>query len=261
MFGIFAFVMGLVIGSFLNVCIYRLPRGESIIAPGSRCPRCGKRLGWFELIPVLSYLIQKGRCRGCREKISIQYPLVELLTGLNAIMAFNFYFFQSILLAVLFFIIGCLLIYIGAVDFNTFEISTLSIIFLLVLKAVFEVLRLKQPGALQIMGLFMGSVYSALLVFMIYFITRERAMGLGDVLLLLAGGFGFSFGKAILCNMLSFISAAIYGIIYIAATHKLEGKDSVKKAIPFGPFISLGIYLTMVFGERILELYKTYMIG
>ncbi|ADQ45716.1 Prepilin peptidase [Caldicellulosiruptor kronotskyensis 2002] len=248
--------LGLVIGSFLNVCIYRIPRGESIIFPSSHCPNCGKRIRWFDLIPVLSFIILKGKCRYCKSPISPLYPAVETVCCLLAIASARVYGLS--VSAFLLFLIGCILIYISVVDFKTYEMSVTSILLLAILKFGFEV-SLKGVSKTSMTFMVLGPILNALLVGLIYLITRGYAMGLGDVLLLMAGGVGFTIRQAIVCNFIAFFVAFLYVLGLKLVQSILKGNEK-KREIPFGPFISIGIFVSTVAGERIADLYYQLII-
>ncbi|ABP66679.1 peptidase A24A domain protein [Caldicellulosiruptor saccharolyticus DSM 8903] len=248
--------LGLVIGSFLNVCIYRIPRGESIIFPSSHCPNCGKRIRWFDLIPVLSFIILKGKCRYCKSPISPLYPVVEMVCCFLAIASIKV--FGMSISAFLLFVIGCVLLYISVVDFKTYEMSVGNLLLLAILKLAFEV-SIKGIAKTTIIYILLGPILNTFLVGLIYIISRGIAMGLGDVLLLMAGGIGFSVRQAIVCNFVAFFVAFLYvlGLKFVQSI--LKGNEK-KREIPFGPFISIGIFVSTVAGERIADLYYQLII-
>ena len=237
----------LILGSFLNVCIYRIPRGESIVYPPSHCPNCKTRIKPYDLIPVLSFIILKGRCRTCHEKIPLRYPIVEILSLLCAISAYSKFGF-SVRTWIAYFI-GFVLIYISFVDVDTLEISNLSILILFVLSSLLYFLD-KGFSLANIKHLILGGIYSSFVVLVIYLFSRGKAMGFGDVLLLFVGGVGFDFGKAIVVNFLSFVIGAIYGVLLL-----LLGRNTLKTHVPFAPFISVSIYITLLFGDEIVRWY------
>jgi len=241
------YIFSLVFGSFLNVCIYRIPRGESIVYPPSHCPNCKTRIKPYDLIPVLSFIILKGRCRACHEKIPLRYPIVEILSLLCAISAYSKFGF-SIRTWIAYFI-GCILIYISFVDVDTLEISNLSILILFVLSSLLYFLD-KGFSLANIKHLILGGIYSSSLILVIYLFSRGRAMGFGDVLLLFAGGVGFDFGKAVVVNFLSFVTGAIYAVLLL-----LLKRNTLKAQVPFAPFIAMSIYITLLSGNKIVEWY------
>jgi len=243
---IFVILISLTIGSFLNVCIYRIPRGESIVFPPSHCPYCKTKIKPYDLIPIISFIILKGRCRWCKEKISARYPLVEASSLLCGILSFYRYGFSIDALIV--FILGLLLIYISAVDIENFEISNAAILFLYLVTSIYF-FKNNPFSAQSVSKFFLGSIYSSALIFLIFLLSKERAMGFGDVLLMFCGSCGFDFKKAMVVNFLSFVTGAIYGFFALM----LQREKS--HLIPFAPFISLSIYLTLLFGQDIINLY------
>lgn len=247
------FVLSLILGSFLNVCIYRIPVGESIVSPPSHCPKCKNRIKPYDLIPIVSYIILRGRCRFCREKISIRYPIVEALTGVVGIVCLYRYGLTiNMLLA---FLIGCILIYISAVDIDTMEISIKSILLLFALRII-QVFFEKGFSLKSVFSIFLGSILSMLLILAIYILSKGSAMGFGDVLLIATGGAGFSIGEAILVNFLAFLTGAVYSIFVL-----LKGDKKLKNEIPFGPFISVALFIAILYGNTILKMYMTRFIG
>ncbi|WPX08021.1 prepilin peptidase [Anaerocellum danielii] len=244
-------MLGLVIGSFLNVCIYRLPRGESIIFPSSHCPNCGKALKWYDLIPVLSFIILRGKCRYCKNPISPLYPAVEILCCFLAIASIKVVGLN--VSAFLLFVVGCLLLYISIVDFKTYEMSVGSILLLAILKLMFEV-SIKGISKSSILYMVLGSILNTLLVGLIYAVSRGVAMGLGDVLLLMAGGVGFSVRQAIVCNFIAFTVAFIY-VLALKLNQIILRRNRKVREIPFGPFLSIGIFISTIAGETIADFY------
>lgn len=223
-----------------------------MIFPPSHCPKCENRIKPYDLIPVVSYIILKGRCRFCKEKISIRYPVVEALAGVMGLVCL--YRYGLTIEMLLAFLTGCILIYISAVDIDTMEISTKSILLLFAFR-IMQVFFEKGFSLKSLLAIFTGSVLSMLLILAIYLFSRGNAMGFGDVLLIAAGGAGFSIGEAILANFLAFIIGAIFSVFIL-----LRGKKELKREIPFGPFISVAIFITILFGEKILQVYTNYLI-
>ena len=240
---IYFFLLGLVIGSFLNVVIYRLPEGKSIITPPSHCPECGTRLKVIDLIPVLSYLSTGGKCRYCNTKISIQYPLVELLTGflfLAAYLKFGF----SVQLFIYLLLISAL-IAVTFIDYKYMIIPnkiTYPLIVISLLSAIiFDYLTIFQS--------LLGIVIPSLLLLIVAFIFKG-GMGMGDVKLAAAiGGFlGWSYTLAgiFLGSLLgSIIGLSLMGLGIIGR----------KTRIPFGPFICIGAIVMIFFGDTLFNWY------
>jgi len=239
-----AFLFGLALGSFLNVLIHRLPKGKSIIRPPSHCPRCGHRLSWWENIPLLSYLILKGKCHRCHQPISIQYPLVELLMGLA-----TYYIFLregvSLYLPFYLFLVGSLIV-VSVIDLQamiipdqiTYPGIVVGIIFSLIIGRLISGLIgiALGGGILYMIRLIGGKVY------------RSEVMGGGDVkLCLMLGGFLHPMGM-LMTLILASLSGAILGAILI-----IFGRKS--RILPFGPFLSVGAVITLFFYHQIINLY------
>lgn len=243
----FALVFGLVFGSFLNVCICRIPVGQSIAKASSYCPNCGKPLKPIDLIPVLSYFFLRGKCRYCGEKISFQYPAVELLTGGLFVLAF--YFFGLAWMTPVSWALICVLIVASVIDIRTMEIpDSLSIVLLVVGVACFFI-----PGLLWWERL-LGAVCAALPLLLITLISRGRAMGMGDVQLMAAVGLILGWRLSLFSLLAAVVIGAIVGVILIAA-HKKGRKD----AIPFVPMLSAGVLLSLFAGDAIISWYASLL--
>ncbi|TGE34213.1 A24 family peptidase [Desulfosporosinus sp. Sb-LF] len=243
-FGLF----GLLIGSFLNVVIYRVPRGESIVTPGSHCPDCGHALRAWELIPVISFLIQKGQCRNCQTHISWRYPMVELLTGglffLTAMLGLDTGINTTRLLLNLVFV--AVLVALSLIDLDTFRLPDVLTL---------PLLGLGILGAFLIPGNPTGweSVFSALGaggLFWIIALVYPQGMGLGDVKLVAAMGAFLGFPSIFLAVFAGSFAGAFLGIILL-----LAGRKAFRQQIPFGPYLALGAILTLLWGTQLLEWY------
>lgn len=241
LFDICIITVGLLIGSFSNVLIHRLPKGESVVWPGSKCPTCQHRLRTLELIPVLSFLILKGRCRYCRASISFQYPLVEVLSALGYWLVFSNYGLSWGTLA------GCMLVTIllcaAFADINTGLIPD----------------RLTYPGILIGLALawFTIGLKTALLgslgfavFFLIVAVASRGGMGGGDIKL--AGVIGAFLGWQ--GALVTFVLASLSG--GLAAGYLLaRGKAGRKSAIRFGPYLALGAFIALIWGTQIIAFY------
>ena len=229
-------VMGLLLGSFYNVCIYRIPRKESIAFPPSHCPNCGHKIRWWENIPVISYvLILRGKCSNCGEKISMQYPLVEFITSL-AFGGIYYRYGMSIWTAELI-IAASILVIASGIDWEHYYIPDRFTLSLLVLGYGFSFFN-----GVGIERSFMGSAAYGFLFVMIYGygerLFKKEVLGFGDVKL--AAGIGsivgyLGFYRMHLFITTSFVAGAVYGI-YLIITKKKDRKAEV----PFGPFIAFG---------------------
>ncbi len=242
------FIIGVFIGSFLNVIILRLPAGESIIIPPSYCPYCTKKLKYYDLIPVLSYLFLGGRCRYCRAEISIQYPAVELLTGfLFSLMYFKYGFSLQLFIYIL---LVSLLIIVSFIDYKykiiPNEITYTFIITGFILSLFFNHITFLNSllGILLPAGLF-------LLIALIY----RRGMGMGDVKLIALIGAFIGWKYTLLGIFLASLIGSVIGLVLI-----VSGIISRETRIPFAPFISLGTLLSILYGQEIVRFYLSLFI-
>lgn len=243
---IWMFFLGASIGSFLNVLIYRLPRGESIIIPPSHCPKCNHRLALWDLIPVFSYILLRGKCRYCRERISVRYLLVEASLGMifsTLFLLFDFSFFtiKSLLL-----------------------ISFLTPIFFIDLEHMLIPDILSIPGTLlgitlsffqgKLIESLKGSIIIGIILLLIYFLAlifyKQEGMGQGDIKLgLLLGSFlGVKMG--LLALFLGFLLGGLISSILIISKRK-----NLKEYIPFGPFLIISGIISYFWGESLINLY------
>lgn len=242
---LFVGIIGLVIGSFLNVCIYRIPREESISYPPSHCGSCNHKLAPLDLIPLVSYIFLRGRCRYCREKISIRYPVVEALNGILYVIVYMRY--GLTIFTVKFCILASLLIVIGLIDYNTQDVYTSTTAFGLIIGVIFIAVQnfIYKEGTADIL---IGALAGVLIIGMIVFLTG--GMGEGDIEI--AGVCGLFLGvKLILLTLfISVIVGGITGIIILA----LKLKDK-KDSMAFGPCIAMGAIVSMLFGNQLINMY------
>lgn len=243
MIEVFIFIFGCLIGSFLNVCIYRIPRNESVAFPPSHCPKCNHRIRWYENIPILSYLLLlRGRCSSCHEKISMRYPLVELLTGiawLACYMKFGFNLWTPVSIAVV-----TLLIFGSMVDMDRYYIPNRVSLGIMILGGVFSLFN----GIGMERSMIGGAVYG--LPFLLIYgygadICKREVLGFGDVKLAVALGTLMGYVNFFIVHIfitISFVIGAVVGIGMIALKKKGRGDE-----IPFGPYIALGGIITLFY--------------
>jgi leader peptidase (prepilin peptidase)/N-methyltransferase len=242
-FGIWVLLLGLCIGSFLNVCIYRIPAGESIVAGRSHCTACGKAIKPYDLIPVISYVFLAGRCRNCGARISPRYPLIELLNTVLYLTLFYFYKFSPA-----FFIYAALastLIVAAFIDIDKGMIPDRIHVFLLVIGVLACLFSPDIVWYERIIGLFAASA-----PLFIAMLLSKGGMGFGDVKLAAAAGLIIGYKLALLSLLAACIIGSVYGIIYAV----IKGK-SLKTAIPFGPFLAIAFYLSLLFGNTMISAY------
>jgi len=246
---ILIFIYGLLIGSFLNVVIYRIPREENIAWPGSHCPGCGHGLKWYDNIPLLSYLLLKGRCRYCKEEISLQYPLVEALNGIIYVLLYIF-FYQVKLDFVFLALISSTLLAILVIDLKEQLIPDVLVVIVLISSIIHKALLHFLEGIpYPLTDSLLGLIIAGGLFLLIVFVSRG-GMGGGDVTLIGALGFVLGVRGILMVIFLSFVLGSVISIFLLAARIK-----SRKDPIPFGPFIVISFYITLFFGDNILNWY------
>lgn len=240
------FLFGITIGSFLNVCIYRIPKKEDIVSKRSHCMSCGNVLKWYELIPLFSFLAQGGKCRNCKTKLSVQYPLIELLNGLLYVWMFSVHGFTAT--SILFCICTSVLIVISVIDWRTYEIPFGCNVLIGILGIVRVILDLAHWYD-YVIGFFIVSG----LFYIIVLVSKGTAMGGGDVRLMAAAGLLLGW-KAI---FLSLMIGSVAGSVIHLTLMKVQGRDRV---LAFGPYLALGIFVSMLYGEQIIAWYLNMFI-
>jgi len=244
-------LFGLFIGSFLNVCIYRIQKGESIVWPPSHCPKCTKALKPWDNIPVISYLILKGRCRYCFEPISVRYPVVELLSALLAVSLL--YRFGMGITFLIYYLWACVLLVITFIDLDIQIIpDTLSLGGIVVGLLVVYWLPVTYKDAL--IGLMLGGGLLLAIIYGYYFLTKKEGMGGGDVKLLAMIGVFTGWQGVLFTVFASSLMGTIVGIPY-----GLIKKGTLKAAIPFGPFLALGALIYVFWGQYLIDWYIGYL--
>lgn len=249
-YGLLIIVLGLVIGSFLNVCIYRIPKEESIAFPPSHCARCNHKLMALDLIPVFSYIFLKGRCKYCKDKISIRYPLIEIL---NALLYLIVYLkFGLAVITLKYCILASTLIVIGMIDYDTQFVFTGTTIFGALAGIVFIVVQAFIYGNGTI-DLILGGLIGFGSIWLIVVLTK--GMGAGDVEIAAVCGM-FLGVKGILVGLfLAIIIGGVIGIFVLALKLK-----KAKEKIAFGPCIAVGSFISAIFSSELLVLYWNLLI-
>ena len=235
-------------GSFLNVCIHRVPRGESIVAPGSHCPHCKSPIKFYDNIPLISYLLLRGRCRNCRGTISIQYPFVEGVTALSSFLLFlRFGLSWSYLF---YFVFVASLIVITVIDLFHQIIPDVISLPGIGVGLLASLIVPDLPFLNSLIGMLLGGGSLFVVATLYQWLFKREGMGGGDVKLLAMIGAFLGWKAVILTILLSSLIGSITGIIVMVA----KGKD-FKYAIPFGPFLSLGAVISLFYGEKIITWY------
>lgn len=238
-------LFGLCIGSFINVCIYRIPAEKSIVSPGSSCPKCGVKIKAVNLIPVISYIFLRAKCPDCGQPISIKYPLVEMLTGL--LFVGLYLAFGLSLKAVIFAAMVSILIMIIFIDLEHMIIPDgLNLVIGLLgitLNMIYPVDGYKTTLLSMLYGFLLGGGF-------FFILALFGAMGGGDIKLMAALGLVFGWKVLIPLMFLSFVMGGIVGIVLILFKIK-----KMKDMIPFGPYIAVASIITIFYGSSILNWY------
>jgi leader peptidase (prepilin peptidase)/N-methyltransferase len=270
---LWVFGLGLVIGSFLNVCIYRIPENISLLWPASTCVNCSKRIVWYDNIPVLSYLFLRGKCRYCQDKISALYPIIEIITGIVFLLLFNSVLILQggLISAYVFYLIFCCLLIVGSfVDLEFYIIPNEITYTGLILAPIAGLLCTGFHNLNSTLGYFdnsanqliaslqasmLGIFVSGGMIFLCgvigKLVLRKDAMGFGDVKLMgVIGGFlGWKLGVA------TFFLAPFFGLLF--AIPRLISKKG--KMIPYGPFLSLAAFICLLFKDNSVEIIDNYL--
>ena len=269
-FGIFIFMIGICVGSFLNVVVLRLEKSENL-GGRSYCPKCKHSLAWFDLIPVLSFLFLWGKCRYCGAKISIQYPIIEMSTALIFLLIFNFQFlilnqfeiFEFLNLIFLLYVASSLIV-IFAYDLRHYLIPDKVLfpaIVISIMYRIFEILNFSHWNLFGIWDLGFGisgpllsypfaAVLASGFFLTIYLVSRGRWMGFGDVKLAVLLGLILGFPNILVGLFLAFFIGAILGIALM-----ILQKRNLKSQLPFAPFLIFGTFLAMFWGQGLLDWY------
>ncbi|NOQ68202.1 prepilin peptidase [Patescibacteria group bacterium] len=267
------FIFGLIFGSFLNVVIFRLENGEKIVNDRSKCLRCKHVLAWYDLIPIFSFIFLKGRCRYCGERISWQYPVVEMGTGTLFLLIFNFQFsifnfsaqggpasgWQFLSLLFWFYIVSVLIV-IFAYDLKHYIIPDKIIYPAIIVTLGFNLFNNFHNSQFTIHNsLFINHLFAAFIAGLFFYaivvITKGKGMGGGDVKLGFLMGLLLGWPLVLIALFLSFIIGSVIGIFLI-----LVGNKKMKSMIPFGPFLILGTFIALFWGEEIVEWYLNIII-
>lgn len=240
-------IAGLIVGSFLNVCIYRLPRRESLSWPASRCTACGRPLAWYENVPIVSWIALRGRCRTCGARISVMYPLVELATALIFVGAVSVYGLTP--LTAVRVVFACALVVLFAIDLRHRILP--NVITLPGIVAGFIASLFLPPGwRSSLIGIVAGGgVLFA--ISEIYYRTRGReGLGMGDVKMLAMIGAFLGWPYMLLALVVASLSGSCVGLALIAS-----GRGGMQAALPFGTFLALGALVAAVAGDVMLSWY------
>lgn len=262
-YAFFAFFLGAVVGSFLNVCICRMPHGESVVSPPSHCPKCDYQIRWYDNIPILSYLALGGKCRSCGTRISIQYPIVEALNGLLSLALFVKFFPPAFLEMAPLEVMGRPAFY-----FIVLFVFCSALVVITFIDLEHQII----PDAISLPGIVMGFIVSffipslgwlnsligivagggsLLLIASIYqAVAKKDGMGGGDIKLLAMMGAFLGWKSILFIIFVSSLLGSVIGVTLMA----IRKKDSTL-AIPFGPFLASAAVLYIFYGRRIINWY------
>lgn len=242
------FILGLIVGSFSNVCIYRIPKNKSIIYPASHCPKCHSKIKPVDNIPLLSYILLKGRCRNCKSKISIQYPIVEFLTGLIYLIVYLIYglSFQTLI----YIILSSALVIIAFIDLNEQIVPDVISLPGIVIGFILSFLVPYISFINSALGVVVGGGIILIIGLAGSVIFKKEAMGGGDVKLAAMIGAFLGWRYVVISLFLGFFLGALVGIFLILL--KIKSREDV---VPFGPFIILGSFITLLWGDKIISWY------
>lgn len=268
---IFSFILGSVVGSFLNVCIYRLPREESVVTPPSHCTACGSRIRFYQNVPIISYVFLGGKCSECGSRIPTRYPVVEILTGILFLAAFRTFGFT--LETLFYLILICSLIVITFIDLEYMIIPNIITIpgiivgllynslitdwqtsrnllgdFSFSLENIFGVLN-EVPFLDSVFGIIIGGGVLFLIAFLYVLIRKREGMGMGDVKLLAMIGAFLGWKGVIFVMLVSSLIGTVVGLSVIAYK-----KGDLKYALPFGPFLSLAAVIYLFAGGFVFRI-------
>ncbi len=241
-------ILGLILGSFLNVCIYRIPRGESIISPPSYCPNCRERINWRDNIPILSYILLKGKCRKCNDKIPVSYLAVEFLSAF--ILCINYIVFGTNKDFFLFSILFLSLLAVAFIDFEKGIIPNKIIVFGVLIGLIFSI----SGGLSAFKASLIGSLLGGFMLYLIRLIgnkfLKQESMGWGDVKLGCMVGIFLGVKLTLISIYFAFIISMFFGLYLI-----IKKKSLSIRPIPLGTFISVGVYICVFYGEKIYNHY------
>ncbi len=249
----FGFIFGTIVGSFLNVCIHRLPREESIISPSSHCPQCGIPIRFYDNIPLVSFILLRGRCRACNAPISLRYPLVEFLTGIFSLIFLQRYGIS--LSYVIYFAFFAALTVVSFIDLSHRIIPDLISLPGIGIGLIVSWLHPHLAFRDSLIGILVGGGSLYIVASVYHLATKREGMGGGDIKLLAMIG-AFIGWKGVLFTILcSSLVGTVVGVIVMFITAEANSKY----AVPFGPFLSLGAVIYLLWGDALIHWYWRFL--
>jgi leader peptidase (prepilin peptidase)/N-methyltransferase len=246
LYAIIVFVVGLAIGSFLDVLIYRIDDLKSVLSTRSHCVHCKYQLAWYDLIPLLSFVFLLGKCRECKQKISLQYPAVELGTAILLLLLFVIYGISWPL--AFYSVIFSILIVVFVYDIQK-QLIAEELVWTALVISIFS----WYFGHFSILSMVLGGLICGGVPALLVVVSREKWMGSGDIKLGLLVGFLVGYPRAMFLIFLAFVLGAIIGLVYMAVK-----KKGLKDSLPFAPFLISAALITLVIGEPVVRWYLGY---
>jgi len=260
----YIFIFGACFGSFLNVCIYRLPRELSVVKPRSFCPSCSKLIPWHDNVPIFSYLWLKGRCRFCRRRISFRYVFVELLTAILTVLIIDRgqtlgLDFVEILMRI---ILTYALIVVSMIDIDFYiipnEISYSGLVIGLIYSLFHPAHLLQSNIGMSFLASIFGAVMGGGVLWLIGWLAKicmkKEAMGLGDVKLMAMVGAWLGWKAALVSILIASVLGSLVGIVFV-----VRKRLDLESKMPFGPFLSVAVFIYMMWGEALLSWYMKFL--
>lgn len=259
---LFLFILGTAVGSFLNVVIYRTAQGESWVKGRSHCEKCKKMIAWYDNFPLLSFVLLGGKCRHCKTSLSLSHPVIEGITGVLFVWWYfaGFLFFKLtqqpfvVLQPVFWLAVGLILLVILVVDLKEMIIPDTAVALLFVIVILYRV-GLVAFGVMQVNDLLLSlitMVAAGAFFFLLWFTTKGRGMGFGDVKLAFPLGLLLGWPQVLVWIFFSFLIGALVGIGLL-----ISKRVKLKQAVPFGPFLIAGTLVSLIWGDQLFSWYVT----
>lgn len=239
------FIFGISIGSFLNVCIYRIPLHESIITAPSHCMTCGRKLRWYDMVPVFSWLVLGGKCRNCKSKISVQYPIIEALNGVLYLVVCTVNGLTWV--SLIYCLMVSALLTLSVIDWRTYEIPFEINVFLLCLGIAATVLDRNN-----LLSHVIGAVCVSGFLELLFLVSGGRAIGGGDVKLMAACGLILGWKRILLAFLLGCILGSVIHVIRMKVSH-------AEHVLAMGPYLSAGVFLAALWGNTWINWYLSLL--